>query len=134
MGHMLIEGAVIADGGGERRLQIGQNFAVKAAALPQDASMSPWAMCTSRSKSRRRPGRYAGSLLQLDFGEAEQERSVNVVELKPGLPPEVRRVAIKVDAPSRTSRPASRTSLQLAAAHGDAYLRVTVELDEFVPA
>ena len=36
-GHMLIDGAEIGPGGGERQIQIGQNFAVQAAALPTDA-------------------------------------------------------------------------------------------------
>ena len=37
---------------------------------------------------------YAGSLLQLDFGEAEQEKSVRIVDLKPRLPADTRDVRI----------------------------------------
>jgi exonuclease SbcD len=40
------------------------------------------------------PTRYAGSLLQLDFGETEQTKSVTIVEASAGRPAKVREVAL----------------------------------------
>jgi exonuclease SbcD len=134
-GHMLISGAVIESGGGERPIQIGQNFAVKPAALPDDAEYialghvhKPQQMAAASRVE------YSGSLLQLDFGEAEQKRSVNLVELHPGLPPDVRPIEITGGRPLRNLTVRFADLPTVAREHGDAYLKVTVELDEFVPA
>ncbi len=135
LGHMLISGAMIGDGGGERKLQIGQNFAVQAAALPEDAQyVALGHVHKPQQIAAAARADYAGSLLQLDFGEAEQERSVNLVELKPGLPPDVRRIAITGGRRLKNVTARLADLPQMAAQQGDAYLRVTVELDEFVPA
>ena len=40
----------------------------------------------ARSPPPARPTRYAGSLLQLDFGEREQRKSVAIVDVEPGPP------------------------------------------------
>ena len=92
-------------GGGERELTIGQIFAINPAALPttvqyialghvhrpQDVPGCPT------------PARYAGSLLQLDFGEAEQQKSVTIVDVDPGRPARTREIAINEGGDSSTS-------------------------------
>jgi exonuclease SbcD len=134
-GHMLISGAVIESGGGERPIQIGQNFAVKPSALPLDAQyVSLGHVHKPQQMAAASRAEYSGSLLQLDFGEAQQKRSVNVVELHPGLPPGVRRVEVKGGRPLRNVTLRLADLPQAAKDYGDAYLKVTVELDEFVPA
>jgi exonuclease SbcD len=40
------------------------------------------------------PAEYAGSLLELDFGEAGEEKRVVLVDVEPGLPAAVRSVAL----------------------------------------
>ena len=40
------------------------------------------------------PAEYAGSLLELDFGEAGEEKRVVVVDVEPGLPASVRSVPL----------------------------------------
>jgi exonuclease SbcD len=134
-GHMLISGAVIESGGGERPIQIGQNFAVKPSALPDPAEYV--ALGHVHKPQRMAAGSvvwYSGSLLQLDFGEAEQKRSVNVVELHPQLPPNVQPLEITGGRPLRNVTLRLADLPQAAKDFGDAYLKVTVELDEFVPA
>lgn len=135
VGHMLIDGAIIGEGGGERPIQIGQNFAVKAAALPDDAQYIALGH-VHKPQQMAAPSKthYSGSLLQLDFGEAEQARSVNIVELRPGLPPDVRSVPITGGRALKNLSVRFADLPREAGQHGDAYLRVTVELDEFVPA
>jgi exonuclease SbcD len=43
----------------------------------------------------RTVGRYAGSPLQLDFGEAGEQKSVLLVDLQPGQPPAIEQVALR---------------------------------------
>ncbi|HXH22094.1 MAG TPA: exonuclease SbcCD subunit D [Dehalococcoidia bacterium] len=134
-GHMLISGAEIGPGGGERQLQIGQNFAVKASALPDDAEyVALGHVHKPQQIAAASRVEYSGSLLQLDFGEADQKRSVNLVELRPGLPPDVRRLELKGGRPLRNVTVRFADLPRLAEEHAGAYLKVTVELDEFVPA
>ena len=88
-GHLFVSGAKV--GGGERTLTIGEIFAVDPQGLPTTPQYialghvhRPQAVSAAPV-----PTRYSGSLLQLDFGEREQEKSVAIVELEPGRPPEV---------------------------------------------
>ena len=127
-GHLFVSGAKI--GGGERTLTIGEIFAVDPQGLPPTPQYialghvhRPQAVTATPVATR-----YSGSLLQLDFGEREQEKSVAIVNVDPGRPPEV-------------------TTVTLAGGHGlldvagtldelrgmeidpDAYLRVTLRCD-----
>ena len=71
-GHLFVSGAKL--GGGERELTIGQIFAINAAALPT----TPQYIALGHVHRPQDvpgaaiPARYAGSPLQLDFGEADQ--------------------------------------------------------------
>ncbi len=134
-GHMLIGGAEIGPGGGERPIQIGQNFAVQAAAMPTDAQyVALGHVHKPQHIAGAAPIHYAGSLLQLDFGESQQECSVKIVDLKPGLPADAR----KVDVPGGRQLRNVTLALQYLSLHaeqyGDAYLKVTVELEAPVQA
>lgn len=94
-GHLFVSGSKL--GGGERTLTIGDLFAIGGATLPtnvqyvalghvhrpQDVSGSPV------------PTRYAGSLLQLDFGERSQKKSVSIVDVKAGKPPKTKEHGLK---------------------------------------
>jgi exonuclease SbcD len=79
------------------------------------------------------PTRYSGSLLQLDFGEVDQAKSVSIVEASPGQPARMRE--IKLAAGRRLMDLAgSLDDLQARAETvGDAYLRVTVRTEGHVP-
>jgi exonuclease SbcD len=45
---------------------------------------------------------YCGSPLQLDFGEAQQRKQVNLVEIEPGLPPSVTALSLSSGRALRT--------------------------------
>ena len=85
-GHLFVSGARL--GGGERELTIGQIYAINPAALPAGVQYIALGHVHRAQDvpGAATPARYAGSLLQLDFGEAEQNKSVTIVELEPGLP------------------------------------------------
>lgn len=71
----------------ERRVDITENYATAADALPPVSYAAlghihrPQAIAGSAA-----PARYAGSPLQLDFGEAGEDKSVVVVDADPGRP------------------------------------------------
>lgn len=93
-GHVFVGGSSI--GGGERELTVGDLFAIAPQGLPKAPQYialghvhRPQAISAAAV-----PARYAGSLLQLDFGEREQEKSVTLVDVDPGKPAKVEQVPV----------------------------------------
>lgn len=92
--HLFVSGA--QPGGGERELTIGEIFAITAAALP----ITPQYIALGHvHRPQEAPGapiptRYAGSALQLDFGDVDQQRSVTVVDIEPGKPARMREITL----------------------------------------
>lgn len=133
MGHLMIDGA--RPGGGEQELTIGMAYAVAPSRLPGTASYvalghvhRPQSVPAAPS-----PTRFAGSLLQLDFGEVSQDKSVVLVEARAGKPPTIE--AVPITAGRRLLDVAGTLDevLGLAGTTGDAYLRVHVQTDGPVP-
>jgi exonuclease SbcD len=131
-GHLFVSGAAI--GGGERSLTIGQTYAV----TPQSMPDVQYVALGHVHRPQRVPGcavpaRYAGSLLQLDFGEVEQKKSVVLVELWPGRPAEVQEIPITA---GKHLIDVSGTLDELEAHRGSeasAFLRVTLKADGYQP-
>jgi exonuclease SbcD len=128
-GHLFVSGAKL--GGGERTLTIGQTYGVTAQALPQVQYVALGHVHRpQRVPGSAIPARYAGSLLQLDFGETEQKKSVAIVEVAPGRPAEAREIPISA---GRRLRDVSGTMEELtkyAETADSAFLRVTLKCDE----
>jgi exonuclease SbcD len=94
--HLYVSGAKPA--GSERPLTIGDLFAVAPQAIPATAQ---YVALGHVHRPQRVPGvpapaRYAGSLLQLDFGEAGQKKSLVLVDIQPGKPAKVEEIPIRV--------------------------------------
>lgn len=89
-GHVFVSGAAVGDG--ERDLTIGQIFAINPAALPTTVQYIALGHVhrPQNVPGAATPARYAGSLLQLDFGEAAQGKSVTIVDAEPGRPVKLR--------------------------------------------
>lgn len=133
MAHTMIDGA--RTGGGEQELTIGMTYAVSPARLPGTASYvalghlhRPQALPAAPS-----PARFAGSLLQLDFGEVEQDKSIVLVEAKAGKPPKVHEMPLSAGRKLLDVRGTLDQVLTQAAKVGDAYLRVHVDTQGPVP-
>jgi exonuclease SbcD len=132
--HMLIDGASIDEGGGERKLHIGQAFAVQAQSLPATAQyVALGHIHKPQEMAGPAPAYYSGSLLQLDFGESEQQKYVNVVDIRPRLPASVERVPVEGGRTLRTLRARYADLPSLAGQYGEDFLRVIVELEQPVP-
>jgi exonuclease SbcD len=134
MGHLFVDGARI--GGGEREVTIGPNYAVSPARIPKDATYVALGHIhrPQQMSACPAPTYYCGSLLQLDFGERDQDKSVYVVDAVPGKPAKVTQIKLSsgrrlVDLPEAAldDLPALSEGLE------DAYLRVHVKTDGPVP-
>jgi exonuclease SbcD len=135
LGHLFTDGAMVTPGGGERELHIGIAYAVSPARLPGDVAYLALGHVhlPQAVKGSAAPARYAGSLLQLDFGEAEQQKSVSIVEALQGKPSKVREVPLTAGRPLRDLRGTLDELIAAARDVGDAWLRVFVQTDGPVP-
>lgn len=133
MAHLFTHGAMI--GGGEREATIGIEYAVSPARLPGDASYVALGHVHRPQSVRGAPSptRYAGSLLQLDFGETGHGKSVTLVEATPGKPAKVSEVSLSAGRRLIDVRGTLDELEARARSVGDAYLRVFVRTDGPVP-
>jgi len=133
-GHVLIDGSEIGEGGGERKLHIGMNFAVNAQCFPTSAQYVALGHVHKRQAiAAAAPTFYCGSLLQLDFGEGGQRKYVNVVDAHPRQPADIRAVEVRGGRALRTVTFALDELEAQRGHHGDDYLRVVVRADRPVP-
>jgi DNA repair protein SbcD/Mre11 len=133
MGHMMISGTSVRADSGERKLHIGDVFAVPGQLLPDAAQYTALGHVHRPQPVANAPvaggAFYAGSLLQLDFGEAEQAKSVRVADVKPRQPADTHEVAITGGTGLRNLRFRLEEVASHAGKYGDDYLRVGVEVD-----
>jgi exonuclease SbcD len=131
MAHTHLDGAVQANS--ERLVHLGEQWAATPQALPDQAQYVALGHIhkPQRIEASPAPTEYAGSPLQLDFGEAGQDKSFVVIDVEPGLPARVSRV------PYEGGRPLLDLKLTPAELESHAeelrsagWLRVTVPLDE----
>jgi exonuclease SbcD len=133
MAHVFTDGAI--PGGGEHQVTIGIEYAVSPARLPATASYVALGHVHRPQAVRGAPSptRYAGSLLQLDFGEKEQTKSVAIVEATPRRPAKVRELPLSAGRRLLDVEGTLDDVLERGNALKDAYLRVFVETDGPVP-
>lgn len=132
MAHTHIEGAVFGES--ERRVHLGEDWAAAAEALPSNASyIALGHIHRPQQIDAPAPAYYAGSLLQMDFGEAGEEKSFVVVTASPGRPATVEHVPYEGGLPLFDLR-LSLAELEAAADdYREGWLRVTVPLTERDP-
>lgn len=116
-------------GGGERAAHLVDEYAITAQAFPPTIG---YAALGHLHRAQRIPGgaplHYCGSPLQLDFGEGEQVKQVNVVTIEPGAPADVQAVPLTAGRPLRTLRGTLDELLALGSdAHPGCWLRAVVE-------
>jgi DNA repair protein SbcD/Mre11 len=133
LAHLFTDGAI--PGGGEHQITIGIEYAISPSRLPSTASYIALGHVHRPQAVRGAPSptRYAGSLLQLDFGETEQTKSVTIVEASAGKPAKVREVALSSGRRLLDVEGTLDEVLAKGAKLGQAYLRVLVDTDGPVP-
>jgi DNA repair protein SbcD/Mre11 len=132
MAHTHLEGALFGDS--ERRVHIGEDWAARPESLPPTASyIALGHLHKPQEIAAPAPAYYAGSLLQMDFGEAGEEKSFVVVTASPGEAATVEHVPYEGGLPLADLR-ASLAELEAAADdYRTGWLRVTVPLTEKDP-
>jgi exonuclease SbcD len=132
MAHTHIEGAVFGES--ERRVHIAEDWAASPEALPATASYIALGHLHKPQRIEApAPAYYAGSLLQMDFGEAGEEKTFIVVTASPGQPTTVEHVPYEGGKPLVDVH-ASLEELEERADHlSEGWLRVTVPLQEKDP-
>ena len=99
--HAFVHGGMA--GGGERPAHLVDEYALSAVDFPPTASYVALGHL-HRPQHMLGPSaiHYCGSPLQLDFGEQEQAKQVNLVDLRPGLPAKVEPVPLTAGRRLRT--------------------------------
>src|SRR5262245_12102390 len=129
--HTHLDGAVFS--GSERTVHLGEEWAATPQALPSTAHYVALGHIhkPQRMMAAPAPTEYAGSPVQLDFGEEGEAKSFVVVEAQPGKPAHIERVpytgAQTLLSVRKTFAELENEAKSLARAGG---LRVTVPLDE----
>ncbi len=132
MAHTHIEGAQFGES--ERRVHISEDWAASPKALPAKASYVALGHIHKPQKvDGKVPAYYAGSLLQMDFGEAGEEKSFNLVTASPGKPGSVDAIPYQGGMPLVDLHATLAELEATAERHRVGWLRVTVPLTEKDP-
>lgn len=125
VGHLTAVGATV--GGGERQAHTIFDYAVPASIFPPTAGYVALGHLHRHQRvDGPAPTYYAGSPLQLDFGEGDNAPTAVVVEMTPGRPARIE--AVELDAaPRLRTLTGSVAELEVLARNtGDAHLRLVV--------
>jgi exonuclease SbcD len=131
--HFIVTGARVGGHGlprGERELHMGEAYTAGESAIPPTVGYVAMGHIHAPQPvpAANVPAEYAGSLLQLDFGEAGEDKRVVIVDVEPGRPAAVRSVPIRsgrplIHAEGAWADLADRADLE------EAYLDLTVDTD-----
>jgi DNA repair protein SbcD/Mre11 len=133
LAHLFVAGA--QPSGSEREVTVGADYAVSAARLPTTANYIALGHIhkPQKVKGTAAETRYPGSLIQLDFGERGQEKSLVIVEARAGKPPKTKTIPIdagqKLIEVNATLDDLERVRSEV----GDAYVRINLAIDSPVP-
>jgi exonuclease SbcD len=138
MAHTHLEGALFGES--ERRVHIGEDWAASPESLPSTASyIALGHIHRPQQIEGPVPAYYAGSLLQMDFGEAGEEKTFVVVTVSPSQsgkrarPSEIEHVPYEGGLPLVDLRASLAELEETADRHRTGWLRVTVPLTERDP-
>ena len=132
LAHLLVDGARV--GTGERELHLGQIYGVNPQQLPAGVQYIGLGHL-HRPQEVLAPAktRYPGSLIELDFGEQEQDKSIVVFEAQPQKAPGIELVPITAGRRLRTVEGTLNDLQRLAEERSDDYLRVRVKAEAPTP-
>jgi exonuclease SbcD len=124
--HLMVMGGTM--GGGERGAHTVFDYWVPATAFPASAQyVALGHLHRSQQLAGPAPLHYCGSPLQLDFGETANDPAVNLVDVRPGLPADVRTVVVTAGRRLRTLRGTLADVVAGGGDAADAHLRVVLD-------
>ena len=130
MGHLCMGSAKLSKS--EREFESTGNYSLSDGMLPSDAQyIALGHIHKPQSINASAPTRYSGSLIQIDFGEAEEEKGFNLIDLEPGSPAIVNFVPLPCQKPLREVVCTATTLDDTLEIHRDhpGWLKVIVELE-----
>lgn len=132
--HTTVDGGKLSNS--EFQFYVTNSYSISAESLPSSAQYVALGHLHRPQRLRDAPPvEYAGSVVQLDFGEAGEQKSARLVEVSPGAPARVHPVLISSGKPLRNVRVdvdgLERRLEELRAFPG--YLKVCVKLDTPLP-
>ncbi|HET9476978.1 MAG TPA: exonuclease SbcCD subunit D C-terminal domain-containing protein [Dehalococcoidia bacterium] len=138
LAHLFLSGAVVAPEGGERALHVGNVYAVNPQMIPATAQYAALGHVHKPQEFALANAYYSGSLLQCDFGEAGQQKGVNIIDAVPGGKAKVQAIPLtRVKQLQNIGSSKEGFTLdqirEAAPDAGDAYFKVFVKADRPVP-
>ncbi len=126
LAHAMVHGGTM--GGGERSAHTVFQYSIPTTAFPTDYHYVALGHLHRAQQLRDQPPIcYSGSPLQLDFGETEDAKSVDVVEAKPGQPAAVEQVPLSAGRRLRRISGSMASLAESADSAGDDFLLVEVQ-------
>lgn len=127
--HTHLDGAVLSNS--ERTVHVGDDWAATPQGLPSNAHyVALGHIHRPQTVDAPSPTRYAGSPLQLDFGEEGEQKSFVVVEASAGTPARVERVPYEGGRPLRTVQASlSEIEARVGELREAGWLRVRVDVE-----
>lgn len=126
LAHAMVDHGTM--GGGERSAHTVFQYSIPTKAFPSYYQyVALGHLHRAQQLGNQPPICYSGSPLQLDFGETEDAKSVNVVEAKPGLPAKYEQVPLSSGRKLRRVSGAMVALAELADSAGDDFLLVEVQ-------
>jgi exonuclease SbcD len=134
--HVHIQGAVLAKSTLERHVVLGEQWAVTGQSIPSTAQyVALGHIHKPQQVAAPAPTVYAGSVLQLDFGEAGEEKSFVVVDVSPKRPARLERIPYEGTKPlARITKTLSELEREAETLKDSGWLEVTVPLERPDPA
>jgi exonuclease SbcD len=124
--HLMVLGGTM--GGGERGAHTVFDYWVPATSFPSSAQyVALGHLHRAQRLDGPAPLHYCGSPLQLDFGETANRSLVNLVDLRPGLPAEVRAVELTAGRRLRTLKGPLDQLREHVGTTGDDHLRLVLD-------
>jgi exonuclease SbcD len=90
--HLFVDGASLSTS--ERSLHVSDTYATRVSAIPPVSYAAFGHIHKPQSLPGGAPGRYAGSLIPMDFGEENDVKETVLIEAAPGQSAQVRRVPL----------------------------------------
>jgi exonuclease SbcD len=132
LAHLYADGAETSLS--EREIHVAKPYAISPQRFPSTAHYVALGHL-HRPQEIAAPSRtlYAGSILQLDFGEREQQKRVVIVDARPGRPAEIESLPIQSGRRLKDVTGSLEELQQQATTLGDELLRVTIKLERPAP-
>ncbi len=117
----------------ERPLHVSETYATRASFIPEVSYAAFGHIHKPQALPHQAPGRYAGSPIQLDFGEEGEEKQVVLVEARPGRGATIKTRPLQSGRHLLTLKGKREDLAARADQVGDALVKVTIDTEEPTP-